>query len=216
MPCQCCHSRAKYFTQQTSPASRNQLRCTGTRRQVGRYNRITVRAESKGFSPPDKPQQKSQQQKVSKRGTVASRPDADQRPPQQQQQQQQKQQSQVKQQPDELPRRQQASEEVPEIVNDRILKRIIACSGIPVFIGFSLFPFFYFLKVTKHVDLPMSVVYIVQLLTFGGGFFGITYGILSASWDPMREGSLLGFTEFKANLPLILDRVKSRGGKGRV
>ncbi len=72
------------------------------------------------------------------------------------------------------------------------------------------------MQVTKHVDLPMSVVYIVQLLTFGGGFFGITYGILSASWDPMREGSLLGFTEFKANLPLILDRVKSRGGKGRV
>lgn len=72
------------------------------------------------------------------------------------------------------------------------------------------------LQVTQHVDLPMSVVYIVQLLTFGGGFFGITYGILSASWDPMREGSVLGFTEFKANLPLILDRVKSRGGKGRV
>lgn len=72
------------------------------------------------------------------------------------------------------------------------------------------------MQVTQHVDLPMSVVYIVQLLTFGGGFFGITYGILSASWDPRREGSLLGITEFKANLPLILDRVKSRGGKGRV
>ncbi|DBA69273.1 TPA: hypothetical protein ACH3X2_013008 [Trebouxia sp. C0005] len=215
MPCQCCHSRARCFTQQTSPASRNQLRCMTTRRQVGRCNHISVRAESKGFSPPDKPQQKAQQQKVSKRGTVASRPDANQRPPQRQQQQQ-KHQSKATQQPDELPRGQQDSEEVPEIVNDRILKRIIACSGIPVFIGFSLFPFFYFLKVTKHVDLPMSVVYIVQLLTFGGGFFGITYGILSASWDPMREGSLLGFTEFKANLPLILDRVKSRGGKGRV
>lgn len=72
------------------------------------------------------------------------------------------------------------------------------------------------LQVTQHVDLPMSVVYIVQLLTFGGGFLGITYGILSASWDPIREGSVLGFTEFKANLPLILDRVKSKGGKGRV
>ena len=62
----------------------------------------------------------------------------------------------------------------------------------------------------------MSVVYVVQLLTFGGGFVGITYGILSASWDPMREGSLSGITEFKANLPLLLDRVKSRGGRGRV
>lgn len=78
---------------------------------------------------------------VSKRGTVASRPDASQQPPQQQQ-------LQTKQQPDELPRRRQDSEEVPEVVNDRMLKRIIAFSGVPVFIGFSLFPFFYFLKVS--------------------------------------------------------------------
>ena len=73
-----------------------------------------------------------------------------------------------------------------------------------------------YMQVTQHVDLPMAVVYLVQLLTFGGGFFGITYGILSASWDPLQEGSALGFNEFKANLPLLLDRIKSRGGKGRV
>lgn len=74
----------------------------------------------------------------SKRGTLASRTDAGQKSPQQLQKQQQ---------PQELPHRQQDSEEVPEIVNERMLKRIIAFSGIPVFVGFSLFPFFYFLKV---------------------------------------------------------------------
>lgn len=77
---------------------------------------------------------------VSKRGTIAPRPDANQSQPQPQHQQ-------AQQQPPEGPSRQQGSEEVPEIVNDRMLKRIIAFSGIPVFIGFSLFPFFYFLKV---------------------------------------------------------------------
>lgn len=77
---------------------------------------------------------------VSKRGTPVSRPDASQSQPQQQHQQ-------AKQQLPEGPSRQQGSEEVPEIVNDRMLKRIIAFSGIPVFVGFSLFPFFYFLKV---------------------------------------------------------------------
>lgn len=30
----------------------------------------------------------------------------------------------------------------------------------------------------------------------------------AASWDPRREGSLLGWTELKANLPLLLDRFK--------
>lgn len=76
---------------------------------------------------------------VSKRGTITSRPDTKQSLPQQQQQ--------APQQPPQGPRRQQDSEEVPEIVNDRMLKRIITFSGIPVFVGFSLFPFFYFLKV---------------------------------------------------------------------
>ena len=42
-------------------------------------------------------------------------------------------------------------EEVPEVVNDRMLKRIIAFCGIPVFTGFLLFPFFYYLKVSQSV-----------------------------------------------------------------
>ena len=72
------------------------------------------------------------------------------------------------------------------------------------------------MQVKQHLEIPNWVVFIVSILLFGGGFFGISYGILSASWDPMREGSKLGFTEFKANLPLIIDRVRAGGGKGRV
>ncbi len=30
----------------------------------------------------------------------------------------------------------------------------------------------------------------------------------AASWDPRREGTLLGWTEFQANLPLLLDRFR--------
>jgi len=42
-------------------------------------------------------------------------------------------------------------------------------------------------------------------------FFWYTLaGILSASWDPAREGSFLGVDEFKANLPALIDRVKNR------
>ena len=71
-------------------------------------------------------------------------------------------------------------------------------------------------QVTRHVDLPMAAVYGVQFLTFGGGLFGISYGILSASWDPRLEGSRLGWTEFRANLPLIIERMRENGGRGRV
>jgi hypothetical protein len=62
--------------------------------------------------------------------------------------------------------------------------------------------------VVQHVDLPVWSVYLVQSVSFGGGLLGITYGIVSASWDPRREGSLLGIDELRANLPILLDRFK--------
>jgi Photosynthesis affected mutant 68 len=96
-------------------------------------------------------------------------------------------------------------------VNDRILKRIIVFSGVPVFVGFLLYPLFYYVKVGLQIDLPIWVVYLVQVFTFGGGLLGITYGVLSSSWDPDRENStLLGINEFKANLPIVLESMRNR------
>ncbi len=37
---------------------------------------------------------------------------------------------------------------------------------------------------------------------------GITYSVMSASWDPEVEGSLLGVDEFKTNLGNIQDGLK--------
>ncbi|KAI3434879.1 hypothetical protein D9Q98_002933 [Chlorella vulgaris] len=98
------------------------------------------------------------------------------------------------------------SDAVPEVVTNRMLKRVILFSGTPVFGGILLFPLFYWLKVKQGVDLPQWLAYASSSLTFGGGLLGISYGIMSASWDPRREGSLLGWTEFQANVPLLLDR----------
>ncbi len=60
------------------------------------------------------------------------------------------------------------------------------------------------------MDYPIWVVYIAQTLTFGGALFGITYGIISSSWEPGREGSFWGWTEARANLPLLLNRNKKQ------
>lgn len=53
-------------------------------------------------------------------------------------------------------------EEVPEVVNDRMLKRIIAFCGIPVFTGFLLFPFFYYLKVGQFVCCKLQRYWLTQ------------------------------------------------------
>ena len=44
-------------------------------------------------------------------------------------------------------------------------------------------------------------------LIFGAAFVGISYGVLSASWDPTREGSELGIEEFKQNIPILWEKI---------
>ena len=99
---------------------------------------------------------------------------------------------------------------VPEQITDRMLRRMLMFSIGPVFLGFTLFPLFYYLKKVQDIDIPVWAVYIVQTIIFGGGFLGISYGILSSSFDQRREGSFLGWNEFKTNLPLVLDRFRKK------
>lgn len=101
------------------------------------------------------------------------------------------------------------SQTVPEQITDRMLRRMLTFSIGPVFFGFTLFPFFYYLKTSQGVDIPVWAVYLVQTMIFGGGLLGISYGILSSSWDPQREGSRLGWNEFQANLPIVLQRFRN-------
>jgi len=98
-----------------------------------------------------------------------------------------------------------SSDTVPEAVTNRMLKRIFIFAGTPVVLGMLLFPLFYYIKKVEGIDLPVWAVYIVQTTIFGGGLLGISYGIISTSFDENREGSFLGWNEFKANLPQVLN-----------
>ena len=99
---------------------------------------------------------------------------------------------------------------VPEQITDRMLSRMLIFSGGPVAFGILLFPLFYYLKKVADLDVPVWAVYLVQTTIFGGGLLGISYGVISTSWDPKREGSKLGWNEFQANLPLVLDRFRRK------
>lgn len=101
---------------------------------------------------------------------------------------------------------------VPEVVTNRMLKRITFTVGIPAVVGIAFFPLFYYLKIVKKVDVPEWLPLLMSLLTFGTAGAGITYGLLSASWDPSREGSALGWTEAQRNWPVFLETL--RRGKG--
>lgn len=97
---------------------------------------------------------------------------------------------------------------VPEIVANRMIGRIAAFFGIPVFGGLAIFVGAYFYgKSTDTIIQPSVIAYATQA-PFVLGLIGITYGIMSASWEPENDGSLLGIKEFNVNLQRVRDGLK--------
>ncbi|EEF42476.1 protein PAM68, chloroplastic [Ricinus communis] len=102
---------------------------------------------------------------------------------------------------------------IPEVVTNRMISRMGFSVGVPLFIGLLFFPFFYYLKVGLKIDVPTWVPYIVSFFFFGTALLGVSYGIVSSSWDPMREGSLLGWNEAQKNWPVFWQSFWGRSGK---
>ncbi|KAG9452860.1 hypothetical protein H6P81_005764 [Aristolochia fimbriata] len=102
---------------------------------------------------------------------------------------------------------------IPEIVTNRMISRMGLTVGIPLAIGLLFFPFFYYLKVVVKVDVPTWVPFIVSFFFFGSALLGVSYGIVSSSWDPLREGSLLGWNEAQKNWPVFWQSLWGRSGK---
>ncbi|XP_030535430.1 protein PAM68, chloroplastic isoform X2 [Rhodamnia argentea] len=92
---------------------------------------------------------------------------------------------------------------IPEVVTNRMMNRMAISVGAPLFIGLLFFPFFYYLKVGLKIDVPTWVPFIVSFFFFGSALLGVSYGIVSSSWDPLREGSLLGWNEAQKNWPVF-------------
>ena len=74
---------------------------------------------------------------------------------------------------------------------------------VPLLLGFSTGPLFYLSKQVWHIDLAPWQFFFASTVTFGAALAGITYGVLSASWEPGRDGTFWGVTEVKANIPIL-------------
>ncbi|MEN9228113.1 MAG: PAM68 family protein [Gloeomargarita sp. HHBFW_bins_205] len=87
---------------------------------------------------------------------------------------------------------------MPKVVSDRMLRRMAIFCGTPTALGLMAFPTSYWL-LQQGVKVPVPVVVLVTLGLFGLGMVGLSYGILSASWDADRVGHWLGWQEFRTN-----------------
>nr|XP_010906237.1 protein PAM68, chloroplastic [Elaeis guineensis] len=102
---------------------------------------------------------------------------------------------------------------IPEVVTNRMMRRMGFSVGIPLAFGLLFFPFFYYLKVVSKIDVPTWIPFIVSFFFFGSALLGVSYGIVSASWDPLREGSLLGWNEARRNWPVFWQSLWGGGKK---
>ncbi|KAH7296938.1 hypothetical protein KP509_26G045700 [Ceratopteris richardii] len=104
-------------------------------------------------------------------------------------------------------------DEIPQIVMDRMIKRIGVSLTVPLILGVSSFAMFWYLRVVLKFDIPEWLPLLVSGTFFGSSALGISYGILSTSWDPNRDGSFLGWKEAKANWPIFFDNLQGKQGR---
>ncbi|NJN04554.1 MAG: DUF3464 family protein [Leptolyngbyaceae cyanobacterium SL_1_1] len=88
---------------------------------------------------------------------------------------------------------------IPEVVSQRMLRRMAFFSGLPTAAGVAVFFGSYFLLTRQILEFPKVFVLLLTLACFGSGVVGLTYGVLSASWDEERVGTRLGWHEFATN-----------------
>ena len=93
---------------------------------------------------------------------------------------------------------------IPKYVADRMARRIFFTAGIPTIMGMSVFVVSYIIVTKNIAEVPPSSTIAISALFFLLGLGGLSFGILSASWDK-EPGSFFGIE----NIPLNIERAKA-------
>lgn len=102
------------------------------------------------------------------------------------------------------PVRQRKQQAIPEAVANRMARRIAIATGGPTVLGMGVFIASYVLVSRHLLDIPPSATLLASGGCFLLGLVGLSYGVLSASWED-APGSLLGAEQ----IPLNLSRIKT-------
>lgn len=92
---------------------------------------------------------------------------------------------------------------IPEKVAQRMGKRMLPFVGIPLFGAMGAFIGFWYMATYRDMEFQPVLVAGTTIALLAIGLVGITYSMMSASWDPEREGSVLGTDEFSRNIDNI-------------
>ena len=102
---------------------------------------------------------------------------------------------------------------IPDHVSNRMVRRILLLSGAPTLLAMGVFVLSYVLMSQGIMQIEPIVTVGVSGVFFVLGLLGLSYGVLSASWED-APGSLLGLEQFGTNLKRLRTSIGTmkRGG----
>jgi len=92
---------------------------------------------------------------------------------------------------------------MPPPVAERVAKRGMVIGGSFYATMIAVFGFGIVLFKTQEIIIPPTLMAFVTLALLALAIFGGAYGMMSASWDPDKEGSALGTEEFSENMQIL-------------
>ncbi|MEY3757225.1 MAG: hypothetical protein RLZZ263_379 [Cyanobacteriota bacterium] len=97
---------------------------------------------------------------------------------------------------------------IPEAVANRMARRIALATGVPTVMGMGVFIGSYLLVSRQIADIPTGVTLASSGACFLLGVLGLSYGVLSASWEE-APGSLLGAEQIGVNISRLRSSIKA-------
>ncbi|MFM9087473.1 MAG: photosystem II biosynthesis protein [Cyanobium sp.] len=91
---------------------------------------------------------------------------------------------------------------IPDAVANRMARRITIATGIPTVLGMGVFIASYLLVSRQILAIPPSATLLASGGCFLLGLVGLSYGVLSASWEDL-PGTVLGMEQIPVNLGRI-------------
>jgi len=102
---------------------------------------------------------------------------------------------------------------IPDAVAGRMARRIVIATGIPSVLGMGVFIGSYLLVSRGVLDIPPVVTLVASGACFLLGLLGLSYGVLSASWED-APGSLIGSEQIMLNIGRLRQSVREMRSGG--
>ena len=93
-------------------------------------------------------------------------------------------------------------------------RRVAVFTGLPTIAGMGVFVGSYLLITRGVADIAPGLTLATSGAFFLLGLVGLSFGVLSSSWDP-DPGSVLGFENLKPNLQRMRETIRAAKNKSR-